>query len=110
RTRTRFGRRRPFFLIGAPITALALGALALHPPLMATLGLLSVLALLLAIANDPYVALMADIAPEDQRGRLGSFMGMFGMAGQVAMLLVAWRLWGTNEGLVLVIVAVGVVV
>ena len=42
----------------------------------------------LAIANDPYLALMADITPERQRGRVGSVMAVFNMVGQVALLVV----------------------
>ena len=34
------------------------------------LGLVSILALLLAVANDPYVAMMADITPQEQRAML----------------------------------------
>src|ERR1043166_35931 len=48
RTRTRLGKRRPFFLIGAPLTALGLIVLTFHPPLAAMLGVVSILAFLLA--------------------------------------------------------------
>lgn len=101
RTRTRFGKRRPYFLVGAPTTALSLIALAFHPPLVPMIALVSILALLLAVANDPYIALMADLAPEHQRGRLGSYMGIFGMGGQVLMLVAAGFLWESNETLVI---------
>ena len=107
RTHTRLGKRRPYFLVGAPLTALGLIALAFHPPLAAMLGVVSILAFLLAIANDPYVALMADMTPEDQLGRIGSFMGIFGMAGQVAILLLAALVWNERETLVIVITALG---
>src|SRR5579872_3413970 len=93
RTHTPFGRRRPFFLIGAPLAATALAFLTLNPPLVPMIAVVSVLGLLLAIANDPYVALLADMVPSAQRGRVGSFMGIFGMVGQVAVLLMAAVLW-----------------
>ena len=107
RTHTRLGKRRPYFLVGAPLTALGLIALALYPPLAAMLAVVSILAFLLAIANDPYFALMADMTPEAQRGRVGSFMGIFGMAGQVAVLLLAALVWNEHETLVIVITALG---
>ncbi len=110
RTRTRFGRRRPFYLVGAPITALALAGLALHPPFAITLALISILALLLAVANDPYIAMMADIAPEEQRGRLGSFVGILGMGGQVVALLAMAMFWDEHQPLVTIGIGVGLVI
>ena len=89
RTRSRWGRRKPFFLIGVPLTVASLFLLALHPPIWAVLLLLIVFSLFLAVANDPYLALMADITPAEQRGRMGSVMAVFNMAGQVAMLAIA---------------------
>lgn len=110
RTRTPLGRRRPYFLVGAPLTSLALVGLAFHPSLAITVGVVSILALLLALANDPYLALMADITPEDQRGRVGSFMGIFAMAGQVGILLMAAFLWSEHEPLVIFATALGLLV
>jgi MFS family permease len=110
RTRTRLGKRRPYFLIGAPLTALALAYLTLHPPLVATVLVVAVLAFLLAVANDPYIALLADMVPEEQRGRVGSIQGLFGMLGQVAVLLAAAFLWQSHESLVILGVGAGLVV
>jgi maltose/moltooligosaccharide transporter len=109
RTRTRLGKRRPYFLVGVPLTAVALIALGLHPPLPVTVALISILALLLAVANDPYVALMADIAPPEQRGRIGSLMAIFGMGAQVVVLLAAVYLWESHELWVIIGIAVGLV-
>ena len=110
RTRTRLGKRRPYFLVGSLLTALALGFLALYPPLVPMLIVVSVLAFLVAVANDPYLALMADMTPAHQRGRIGSYMGIFGMAGQVVMLLLASLLWNSNRTLVILLTAAGMVI
>jgi maltose/moltooligosaccharide transporter len=107
RTRTRFGKRRPYFLVGAPLTAVALIVLGFHPALPVVLVLITVLALLLAVANDPYTALMADIAPPQQRGRIGSLMAIFGMGAQVLVLLAAAFLWDSHEFVVIAGVAGG---
>src|SRR5207237_2692404 len=61
RTRTRLGRRRPFFLVGIPLMSLALVLLALHPPFWLMIGVMAVAAFFLAIAWDPYMALLADM-------------------------------------------------
>lgn len=110
RTATRFGRRKPFFLVGVPLTIAALALLASHPPLWAVLALLVVFSFFLAIANDPYMALMADITPERQRGRVGSVMAVFNMLGQVALLYIASQYWASNEGLVFGAVGLGLAV
>ncbi len=110
RTRSRFGRRKPFFLIGIPLTMVALMLLALHPDLWVVLCLLAVFSFFLAVANDPYLALMADITPEHQRGRMGSAMALFNMCGQVTMLALAWKLWETHEFWVFAAVAFGLLV
>lgn len=107
RTRTRLGRRRPFFLIGVPLTAAGMMALAFHPPLWVVLLILPVLAFFLAVAADPYYALMADITPPDQRGRMGGVMGVLNMAGQVAIIGTSAVLWATQEFTVFVIASAG---
>src|SRR6478752_449299 len=76
RTRTRLGRRRPYFLIGIPLMGVALLILALHPPFWAMLGIMTVAAFFLSIAWDPYMALPADLFPSEQRGRVGGLIGV----------------------------------
>ncbi len=55
RTRTPLGRRRPFFLIGIPLMAVALLILATHPPFWLMLGIMTIAAFFLSIAWDPYM-------------------------------------------------------
>src|SRR5436853_4457070 len=57
RAQTPFGRRRPFFLVGIPLTAATLAFLALHPPTWALLMIIPFFSFFLAVANDPYLAL-----------------------------------------------------
>jgi MFS family permease len=110
RTRTPLGRRRPFFLAGVPLVVASLVLLATHPPIWAVVAVMAVLAFFLAVAYDPYLALLADVFPSGQRGRVGGGMAVAGMLGQVALLLVSSMLWEQDEGLVFGFVAVGVVV
>src|SRR5438445_961002 len=63
RTRTRIGRRRPFFIGGVSLTAASLLFLAGFPPLVPMLVVLSVNAFFLNVAVDPYLALMSDLVP-----------------------------------------------
>jgi MFS family permease len=97
RTRTRLGRRRPYFLVGIPLMCVALLILAMHPPFWIMLGVMTVAAFFLSIAWDPYMALLADLFPSDQRGRVGGLIGVGSGLGTVLLLLLAFALWELNE-------------
>ncbi len=93
RTRSRWGPRKPYFILGALLTSALLGVLALHPPKLLLLCLLPFLGLALAVAADPYSALVADLAPSRERGPLGGVQAACNMAGQVALLVAAAALY-----------------
>jgi Na+/melibiose symporter-like transporter len=109
RTRTPLGRRRPFFLAGVPLVVASLALLATQPPIWAVVVVMAVLAFFLAVAYDPYLALLADIFPSGQRGRVGGGMAVAGMLGQVALLLISSVLWERDQALVFSFVALAVV-
>lgn len=109
RTWTRWGRRRPFILRFVPICVVFilltpfLPGIAASPPLAAlqrSLGIsptvLVVLLLVICIflftlafnlMYDPYNALLADITPPHQRGRVNGIFQAIGALGQSAVLL-----------------------
>lgn len=109
RLRTPIGKRKPFFLIGVPLVVASLILLAFHPPLWVVLPLLVVFAFFLAIANDPYLALMADITPLAQRNRVGGLMAAFNFGGQVALLLIAAALYVSAEFWTWLLLCLGIV-
>src|SRR2546427_7191251 len=110
RTRTRIGRRKPFFIAGVALTAASLLFLSGFPPLVPMLMVLSINAFFLNVAVDPYTALMADIVPPEQRGRVGTILAVFNMAGQIGATLLAIFLWDRSPQLVFVLVAAILVV
>ncbi len=110
RTRTRIGRRRPFFILGTSLTAAALLYLSGFPPLVPMLAVLSVNAFFLNVAVDPYLALMADIVPPEQRGRVGIVLSIFNMLGQIVATLLGVFLWSYSPELVFAFVALTLVV
>src|SRR5690554_1923706 len=75
RTWTRLGRRRPFFLTGAILAALALVLLpnsdllmtTVLPPLWIGAGMLMIMDASFNVAMEPFRALVADNLPDDQR-------------------------------------------
>jgi Na+/melibiose symporter-like transporter len=103
------GRRRPFFLIGVPLTAASLVLLSFYPPLWVVVVLLTVFSFFLAVAYDPYLALLPDMTPPEQRGRVGGVMAVCNMIGQIAVLLLAIALWDRSPALVFWLVAAGLV-
>jgi MFS family permease len=110
RTHTRLGKRRPFFLVGIPLVCAGLLFLAFHPPFWLMLGVTAVLAFFLAVAWDPYMAMMADLFPERQRGRVGGLTGLGVGLGNILFIVLAMWLWGSNEFIVFLAVVVMLVV
>lgn len=110
RTRSPLGRRRPFFLIGIPLMAVALMLLALHPPFWIMFGVMTISAFFLAVAWDPYMAMMADLFPAAQRGRVGGLIGLGTALGNIIFALMAFFLIANGEFLVFSISTVIMVV
>ncbi len=110
RTRTRIGRRKPFFIVGVGLTAASLLFLGTFPPLVPMLLVLSVNAFFLNVAVDPYLALMADVVPPGQRGRIGAALAVFLVLGAVTATIAGSLLWDVSPELVFVVVAAGLVV
>ena len=79
---TRFGRRRPFLMIGIPLSAVFFLAGAFVHSLLPLAGVIFAFSIFFNVAVDPYTALLADIAPLEQRGWL-SGLGHRRPAGQL---------------------------
>jgi len=60
-------------------------------------GIMAVLAFFLAVAWDPYMAMMADLFPPLQRGRVGGLIGLGTGLGNIVFALLAFFLWANNE-------------
>jgi Na+/melibiose symporter-like transporter len=93
RLRTKWGRRRPFMMVFIPLCALflILTPIASHLPVSLRLGAILASIFLFTvffnIAADPYQAMMPDITPVSQRGRVTGFYMLAGVLGQAALML-----------------------
>ncbi|TAH02391.1 MAG: MFS transporter [Sphingobacteriales bacterium] len=74
RTWNKFGRRRPYFLVGAVLTSLALiimpnaGSLSVYlPPIFIGAGMLMLMDASINVAMEPFRALVGDKLPDSQR-------------------------------------------
>ena len=87
RTWTPLGRRRPFLLLGIPLSAVffvtAAGANSLLPLAIA----IFLFSIFFNVAADPYAALLPDISPLDQRGLLSGLSTAVQLVSQVSFLL-----------------------
>jgi maltose/moltooligosaccharide transporter len=85
RTWTRLGRRRPFMLVALPASCFFLALTPFTPGLGGAVVCIVMFSLLFNMANDPYTALEADIAPPAQRPLLNGMATTVGFFGQVGL-------------------------
>jgi Na+/melibiose symporter-like transporter len=86
RLRTPIGRRLPFILVGAPITALAFGLIPLASVLPLFVACTSTLLLSAALWRTPVVALMPDITPSPHRSQANGIINFMGGIGTIIAL------------------------
>jgi len=111
RLRTPLGRRIPFILVGAPITALAFGLIPLAAVLPLFVACTSTLLLSAALWRTPVVALMPDITPSAFRSQANGVINFMGGIGTIIALQTGGILYKLNPnfpfwlGSVLVVLA-----
>ncbi|HVI99654.1 MAG TPA: MFS transporter [Sphingomonas sp.] len=92
RTWGRLGRRRPYFLVGAILSTLALVAMPNAGVLWMAAGLLWVLDASINVSMEPFRAFVGDMLGERQRTRGYAFQTIFIGAGAVVASLAPWFL------------------
>ena len=86
RLRTPIGRRLPFVLVGAPITAVAFCLIPLAAVLPLFVACTSTLLLSAALWRTPVVALMPDITPSEKRSQANGIINFMGGIGTIIAL------------------------
>jgi maltose/moltooligosaccharide transporter len=92
RTWGRFGRRRPYFLVGATLAGLALFAMPNSPTLWVAASLLWVLDASINIALGPFRSFVGDQLPPSQRALGYAMQTLFIAIGSVVASLLPWLL------------------
>lgn len=93
RMRSPLGRRRPFLLVGVPVSVffLCLIPVAAHGARSVALPLIAASIILFSItwnvASDPNAALMVDITTPEERPVFNSILAMISLVGQVGIVL-----------------------
>jgi maltose/moltooligosaccharide transporter len=88
----RFGRRRPYFLVGAILSSLALLAMPRSSTLWMAAGLLWVLDASINISMEPFRAFVADLLPPKDRTRGFAMQSLFIGLGAVIASAMPWML------------------
>ena len=96
RTRTRFGRRRPFMLAGAVGLLVGLTLLALSHALALFIGGLFIVLIANTVSSTASQGLVPDCVPVHQRGTASGFVGLMTLLGTVGSLAVASVLLGAS--------------
>jgi maltose/moltooligosaccharide transporter len=92
RTWTRLGRRRPYFLIGAVLTTLALLCMPNSPVLWVAAGLLWIMDASINISMEPFRAFVGDQLPPRQRPVGYAMQSFFIGVGSVVASMLPWLL------------------
>lgn len=96
RLRTKLGRRLPFILVGAPISALAFGLIPLAAVLPLFVACTSTLLLSMALWRTPVVALMPDITPSEKRSQANGIINFMGGVGAIIAFIGGAALYDMN--------------
>jgi Na+/melibiose symporter-like transporter len=96
RLRTPIGRRMPFILIGAPISAVAFGLIPIAAVLPLFVACTSSLLLSMALWRTPVVALMPDVTPSRFRSQANGIINFMGGIGAIIAFLVGGSLYKSN--------------
>lgn len=96
RLRTPIGRRMPFILVGAPISAVAFGLIPLQTLLPLFVACTSTLLLSMALWRTPVVALMPDITPSQYRSQANGIINFMGGVGAIIAFLFGATLYEMN--------------
>jgi len=100
RTRTRWGRRRPWLVAGTAVNVVGLAVLAMAgTPLILAVAYM-VVQLSFNLAGGAYAAVIPDVVPAADRGRASGMLGMMNVVGSVvglAGVIAALKVLGENR-------------
>lgn len=105
-TWTRFGRRMPFILIGAPVAALLFALIPYHTNLWLLLFTALGMNLAMGLYRAPTVALMPDITPRPLRSQANGIINLMGGLGALLAFFAAAPLYRRDPHLPFLLTAV----
>jgi Na+/melibiose symporter-like transporter len=111
RTRSRWGRRRPWILVGTLFDLVFLAGMALAGGYWGLLAAYILLQITSNAAHGPAQGLIPDLVPEERRGLASGIKNLFDMGGLVVASLVMGQLMGDgNSSLAFAVIAAVLVI
>lgn len=107
RTSSRFGRRTPWVaagMVGVLASVLALMQLTTFGPVAVAAALMYVS---LRLAETPFLSILPDLAPEEQRSTASGVMNLVGSVGLILCFIAGAVLWERSPQMMFLLVAVG---
>jgi maltose/moltooligosaccharide transporter len=99
RTKTRFGRRMPYLLVGIPIAAIFYALIPFHTSLLTLVIFMVCMNLSMALFRSPTIALMPDITPEYNRTKANGVINFMGGCGGILAFSAGALLFNVDESL-----------
>lgn len=109
RLRTPIGRRRPLMLLMAPVV-LGFLVLIFQPNVWIVVAIFLLGPIFVGLSVTAYEVLLPDCVVPEQRGTVNGLSRLLGFATGIGLLLVASALWESQQGVVFVLVAVGLAI
>jgi Na+/melibiose symporter-like transporter len=97
RTRSRWGRRRPWIVVGVLLSLLILAGMALAGSLWGLVVAYLLLQVASNVGHGPAQGLIPDLVPAERRGLASGIKNLFDMGGLVVTSLVAGQLMGGDS-------------
>lgn len=98
RTRTRWGRRKPYLMLGVPLAAVAFSLipLMLGRPLALFMGAIIMTLLAMDLVRTPLTALLPDLTPPDQRSPANGLITLLQGLGAILAFVAGGALFGRS--------------
>lgn len=109
-TNTRYGRRLPFILIGAPIAAIFFALIPLANSFYLLLIILVVLNFSMSIFRSPVVSLMPDLTPKKLRSKANGLVNFMGGIGAAISLYFGAHLYNVDPSIPFIFLSILLVI
>ena len=97
RTKTKFGRRMPYLMVGIPMSALFFAFIPFQFSLISLFAIAMGFNIMMSIYRAPTVALMPDLTPSVHRSKANGIINLMGGLGAVLALFVGPMLYDINK-------------
>lgn len=97
RTRTRFGRRMPYLMVGIPLSALFFALIPFHFSFVSLIAIAMGFNIMMSVYRAPTVALMPDLTPSVHRSKANGIINLMGGIGAAMALFVGPVLYEMNK-------------